>query len=316
MEGGGMKILVAGAQGQLARALLECAPSHKSFDVVALGRPELDLADQASIARVVDAVAPDLVVNAAAYTAVDKAESEPEAAFAINRDGAAVLAEAADAHGCPIIHVSTDYVFDGAKTAPYVESDAPNPAGAYGRSKLAGETAVAAANPRHVILRTAWLYSAQGHNFLKTIVRLASERPELRVVADQHGNPTYAPHLAHAILAIAARLGQRSDPDRWGIFHAAGSGETSWCGLATAIVAGAGLLGVPQVPVIPIATDAYPTPARRPANSRLDCGKLARAFDLRLPPWQRGVEECLARLAGDTTASALRDNQAAEPAQH
>jgi dTDP-4-dehydrorhamnose reductase len=250
------------------------------------------------MARAIDAVRPDLVVNAAAYTAVDKAETDGEAAaFAINRDGAGALAAASHAAGCPILHVSTDFVFDGTKAEPYVETDRANPVSVYGRSKLAGEMAVAAANPRHLILRTAWLHAPYGQNFLRTILRLARERPQLRVIADQHGNPTYAPHLADAMLAIAARLGDgKGEAPTWGIYHAAASGETTWAGFAAAIVAAGARLGVPQVPVIPITTPEYPLPAKRPANSRLDCAKLARTFGVRLPPWQQGVAECIAEL--------------------
>jgi dTDP-4-dehydrorhamnose reductase len=291
-----MKILVAGAQGQLARALLGQAQARGGMKVVALGRPQLDLLDKASIPRVIAAVQPDLVVNAAAYTAVDRAESDAEAAFAINRDGAGALAAAAAASNCPILHVSTDYVFDGTKADAYVETDGANPVGVYARSKLEGEAAVAAANPRHLILRTAWLYAPYGHNFLRTILRLARERPQLRVIADQHGNPTFAPHLADAILTIAARLGDDNGEAAWGTYHAAASGETTWAGFAAAIVAAGARLAVPQVPVIPITTADYPLPAKRPANSRLDCSKLARTFGVRLPSWQQGVQECIARL--------------------
>jgi dTDP-4-dehydrorhamnose reductase len=299
-----MKVLVAGAQGQLANALRERARSRGAPDIVALGRPQLDLLDPATVARALDAVRPDLVVNAAAYTAVDKAESEPQAAFAINRDGAAALAAATKVHGCPIVHVSTDYVFDGAKASAYVETDATNPTGVYGRSKREGETAVAAANPRHLILRTAWVFAARGNNFLRTMLRLAKERPELRVVADQRGNPTFAPHLADAILDVAQRLADGSLPQPWGVYHAAGSGETSWHGFAAAIIqAGAARLDVPQVPVIAITTADYPTPVRRPANSCLDCGKLERTFGVRLPPWQQGVDDCMAQLAGASQSS-------------
>jgi len=293
-----MKILVAGAQGQLARALLERYRLRSGFEMIALGRPELDLLDPMSIERAVETVRPNLLVNAAAYTAVDKAEREVSAAFSVNRDGAGALAAAAGVHGCPMIHVSTDYVFDGAKPAPYVENDATGPVGAYGRSKLAGEVAVAAANRQHLILRTAWLFSAVGSNFLKTIMRLARERPELRVVADQYGNPTYAPHLAEAILDIAAHLAKdRTAADRWGIYHAVAAGETSWHGFAEAIVTAAAPLGVPPVPVIPITSAEYPTPARRPANSRLDCSKLRRAFGIQLPDWRDGLQECMQLLS-------------------
>jgi dTDP-4-dehydrorhamnose reductase len=213
-----MKILVAGAQGQLAHALLGAARGRDGLHVVAFGRPQLDIADRASVARALDAERPDFVVNAAAYTAVDKAESDSDAAFAVNRDGAGALAAAADAHGCPIIHVSTDYVFDGTKAGPYIETDPTGPMSVYGRSKLAGEAAVSAGTARHVILRTAWVYGPHGHNFLKTMLRLARERPQLRVVADQRGNPTYAPHLAAVIIAMAARLAERGgDAQPWGI---------------------------------------------------------------------------------------------------
>ncbi len=266
-----MRLLVAGQSGQLAHALVERSRRLAGVAVVALEPPQLDLLDPASITRALTSTRPDVVINAAAYTAVDKAESDAPAAFALNRDGPGALAAAAEAAGCPIIHVSTDYVFDGDKSGAYVEEDAPNPMGVYGRSKLEGEAAVAAANARHVILRTAWLYGAHGHNFLKTMLRLARERPELRVVADQHGNPTYAPHLADAILAIAAKIGSGKP---WGIYHATAAGETTWHGFASAIIAAAEPLGVPQVPILPIATPTTrrrravpPTPASTAASS-------------------------------------------------
>jgi dTDP-4-dehydrorhamnose reductase len=291
-----MKILVAGAQGQLARALAEAAQRHGSHQVVALGRPRLDLLDHATIAKAMADVEPDLVVNAAAYTAVDKAESDRESAFAVNRDGAGALAAAARASDISIIHVSTDYVFDGRKAGAYVETDTTNPLGVYGRSKLEGEQAVASANPCHLILRAAWLYSPYGANFLRTMLRLARERPELSVVADQHGPPTYVPHLAEAMLAIADALAGRQRQDIWGTYHIAAGGETTWHGFAGAIVHAGARLGTPQVPVIPITTAQYPTPAARPANSRLDCGKLERIFGIRLPHWHQGLAACIAEL--------------------
>jgi len=297
-----MRILVAGAQGQLAQALAQAARGRAGLALTAFGRPRLDLADPSTIAPALAREEPDLVVNAAAYTAVDKAESDAEAAFAVNAAGAGALAAAAAAAGCPIVHVSTDYVFDGRKPEPYLETDAPNPLGVYGASKLAGEAAVAAANPRHLILRTAWVFAAHGHNFVRTMLRLARERPRLTVVADQQGSPTYAPHLAEAILAVAARLGEAAGPPRWGVYHAAAAGDTTWAGFAQAIVAAGARLGVPQVPVVAISTAEYPTPARRPANSRLDCGKLARTFGVRLPPWQQGLEACIAELAAEQEA--------------
>jgi dTDP-4-dehydrorhamnose reductase len=291
-----MKILVAGAQGQLARALLETAQRQPSHQVVPLGRPQLDLLDRATIAKAMAGLEPDLLVNAAAYTAVDKAESDMETAFAVNRDGAGALAAAARASDIPIIHVSTDYVFDGRKIGAYVETDATNPLGVYAKSKLEGELAVAAANPRHLILRTAWLYAPYGANFLRTMLRLARERPELRVVADQHGQPTYVPHLAEAILAIAKALSNRQGQGRWGTYHIAAGGETTWHGFAGAIVRAGARLGTPQVPVIPITTAEYPTLAARPANSRLDCSKLERTFGVRLPHWQQGLAACIAEI--------------------
>jgi dTDP-4-dehydrorhamnose reductase len=293
-----MKILVAGAQGQLARALDACASSNSGHLLLTRGRPELDLTNPTSLANAVGALRPDLIVNAAAYTAVDDAEREQALAFAINRDGAGALAAVAARHDCPIIQISTDYVFDGAKLSAYCEHDATGPTGIYGRSKLEGETAVAEANARHIILRTAWVYAAHGGNFVCTILRLARERPELRVVADQRGNPTYAPHLAEAILMLADKIVAERAP-AWGIYHAAGQGETTWHEFAVAILEAAPRLGIAEVPVRPVTTAEFSRPARRPANSCLDCGKLERTFGLRLPHWRQGLEACIAQLAGD-----------------
>jgi dTDP-4-dehydrorhamnose reductase len=293
-----MKILVAGARGQLAQALAAQADIGGKHAVVALGRPDLDLLRPDTITRALAEISPTIVVNAAAYTAVDHAESDAGAAFALNRDGAGSLAAAARACGCPIIHISTDYVFDGTKATPYCEDDATSPASVYGHSKLAGERAVAAANPEHMILRTAWVFSANASNFLLTMLRLARERPELRVVADQQGNPTYAPHLADAILAIVDKIGTAPrDSIPWGILHAAGNGDATWHTLAEAIIAAGRRLGVPEVPIRAITTAEYPTPARRPANSRLDCTKLAQVFGIRVPPWREGVDAAIAELA-------------------
>jgi len=292
-----MRLLITGWQGQLARSLVEAGAARPEITALSLGRPALDLCARPSILRSLSDHRPDVIINTAAYTAVDKAETDRDAAFALNRDGTGMLAEAAAAQGIPIIHVSTDYVFDGTKPAPYVETDPTGPGNVYGASKLAGEQAVAAENPRHVILRTAWVHSPFGQNFVKTMLRLAASKPRLGVVADQHGNPTYAPHLATAILDLAAAI-DRSQPDGvpWGIYHAAGSGETTWHGLANAVFAHSKSLGGPGAEADPIPATAYPTPAARPANSRLDCGKLAKAFGIRLPPWQEGVTQCVARL--------------------
>ena len=291
-----MRLLVAGAQGQLARAMIELAPSATDVTAFALGRPALDLTAPASVLKTLADFKPDVIVNAAAYTAVDKAESEPDAAVALNADGPARLAEAANKMGAILIHVSTDYVFDGTKSTPYVENDPTAPLGAYGRSKLAGEEAVRAATARHIILRTAWVHSPFGANFVKTMLRLAADRPEVRVVDDQIGSPTYAPHLAEAILAIARTAIADSGAARFGTYHAAGAGEVTWCGMAREVMRVSASLGGPSANVAAITTAEYPTPARRPANSRLDCTKLATVFGVTLPRWEEGVAECVRRL--------------------
>lgn len=284
-----LRIAVIGMQGQLARALAEAG--NAAVAVTCIGRPQLDLAKPESVAAALAAQPADLVVNAAAYTAVDRAESEPDLALAINRDGAAAVAAACARRRLPLIHLSTDYVFDGTKAAPYREDDSCQPQGVYGRSKLAGEQAVQAACPGAVILRTAWLHSPFGGNFVRTMLRLAGEGQALRVVADQKGSPTYAPDLAAAILAMAPPLAG-GDAALSGIFHLAGAGAASWHDFAVAIMAAAGR----TVPVTAITTADYPTPAKRPANSVLDTAKIAAAYGIRLPPWQDGLRRCVARL--------------------
>jgi dTDP-4-dehydrorhamnose reductase len=289
-----MRLLIAGADGQVAQALTEAARYAADLIAVAAGRPELDLSLPETVRRLVADFAPDVVINAAAYTAVDRAEQESDLAYLINCDGARHLAEAAKACGAAIIHLSTDYVFDGGKPSPYVEDDETAPLNVYGRSKRAGEIAIMSANPRHVIVRTSWVYSATGSNFVKTMLRQASERTELRIVDDQIGSPTYAPHLAEVLIAVAQRIMQFDDPQQFGVFHAAGSGgAVSWCGLARAVFADAGVFGVKAPVIVPITTDEYPTLARRPTNSQLDCGKLERVYGLSLPPWREGVAECV-----------------------
>lgn len=280
-----MKVFVAGAAGQLARALVDRAPSDAQL--LALGRPELDLERREGAHRIAE-FAPDAIINAAAYTAVDAAESDSGHAFAINRDGAAWLAGIAAQRKIPFLHVSTDYVFDGAKDEAYTEDDAPNPQTAYGRTKRAGEEAVLTTHPTALIFRTAWVYSPYGQNFVKTMLRLAAERESLRVVNDQIGNPTSAHDIAAALLDIAGQV-MRRDDHPGGIYHLAASGETTWFGFAEAIMRLAGDLGGRTIPVAPIATSDYPTPAKRPANSRLDCGKLDRDFGLRLPGWRESL---------------------------
>jgi dTDP-4-dehydrorhamnose reductase len=294
-----MKILVTGTSGQLAQSLL-AAGLAAGVDVVALRRPQLDLTIPGTLRTAVADVRPDVVVNAAAYTAVDKAESEEALARKVNATGAGELAAVCARAGASLIHISTDYVFDGTGARPYLEGDATAPINAYGRSKLAGEAAVTAAGPRHLILRTSWIYSPFGTNFVRTMLRLGAERQKLGVVDDQLGCPTYAPHLADAILAIAAQVdGAAASDPRWGIYHAAGSGETSWCGFAREIFRGTAARGLPTPAVDALTTADYPTPARRPANSRLDCAKLAGTFGVGLPDWKVGTRDCLERLLPD-----------------
>jgi dTDP-4-dehydrorhamnose reductase len=293
-----LRVLVTGATGQVARSLLELAGSTGS-EVVAIGRPGLDLAHKASVERAITGVAPSVVVNAGGYTAVDKAEDDAEAALlrAVNVEGPRAVAATCTRLGIPVIHISTDYVFDGSKAQPYVEDDATAPLNSYGRSKLEGEREIAANCATHVILRTSWIYSPFGHNFVRTMLRLAQTRPELGVVADQFGNPTYAPHLAHAILAIARQFAAAPEPGRLaGVYHAAGRGDTTWCGFAQEIFRCAGSLQAPTAHVRAITTADYKTAARRPASSRLDCTKLERVFGIALPSWVEGTHDCVARL--------------------
>ena len=291
-----IRIVVTGRHGQVARALTEAGP-QLNVEIVPLGRPELDLGVPETIGFALTAAAPDIIVNAAAYTAVDQAEQEPERADAINATGAGIVAAAARSLGVPIIHLSTDYVFDGFKATPYSEADEVAPAGVYGASKLAGEQAVAVMAFDHVILRTAWVYAPYGKNFVRTMIALGQTRDEVRVVADQWGCPTYAPDIATAIITIARNLLSNPDnPELRGLFNLAGNGETSWADFALAIFAILRAKGMRAPVVIPITTADYPTAARRPANSRLECGKLARLHGIRLPAWQDSLRTCLERL--------------------
>ena len=291
-----MRIVVTGREGQVVRSLVErgAATGH---DIVALGRPELDLAgDTGAIEAAIAAARPDAIVSAAAYTAVDKAETERDLAFAINATGAGAVAAAAQRLGVPLAHLSTDYVFDGAKPGPYVETDPTGPTGVYGASKLAGEQAVLLAHNDVAILRTAWVYSPFGANFVRTMLRLAADRDELGVVSDQRGNPTSALDIADATLAVTAHLIESRDSALRGIFHMTGTGDASWAEFAEAIFAASNDAGGPSARIRPIATADYPTPARRPANSRLDCDKLAAAHGVRLPDWRISTTETVARL--------------------
>jgi dTDP-4-dehydrorhamnose reductase len=283
-------ILVTGGTGQLATALARLRPET----VVVTGRPGFDFDRPETIATALRAQGPALVINAAAWTAVDAAEAEPDAADRANHTGPALLAATCHMHGIPLIHVSTDYVFDGLKGEPYVETDPTSPTGVYGATKLAGETAVLAAHPSAVVLRTSWVYAGAGKNFVLTMLNAAKSAPRLRVVADQIGCPTNAADLAAAALSVADCLLAAPRDELGGIYHAAGQGQTSWHGLATEIFATAGRHGWPTPPVDPIATADWPTPARRPPDSRLDCGKLEAVFGVRLPQWQKSLQATVA----------------------
>lgn len=285
-----MKILVCGHNGQVAQALR--GPLAGFGEVHVMGRAQLDMSCPQALREPLRQLAPDLIVNAAAYTAVDQAEQEPDTAFAINAEAPGVLAEEAQRLGAPLIHFSTDYVFNGNQASPYREEDQPDPLGVYGRSKLAGEQAIAAVGGEHLILRTSWVYSLYGRNFLLTMQRLLQEKPELRVVDDQVGAPTWAASIATATAALIERW-QAGQAGAWGIYHLTAQGETSWFGFAQAIGAQLKARGLPCAELQPIATRDYPTPARRPLNSRLDCSRLSREWDVRLPHWQQALIDCL-----------------------
>lgn len=273
-----MRILLTGRNGQVGWELLKAlAPLG---EIMAPDRAQLDLRDPARIREAVRGANPDVIVNAAAYTAVDQAESEREAAFAVNAAAPAVLAEEAKRSGALLVHYSTDYVFDGTKAAPYLEDDAANPGNVYGASKLAGERAIAASGCRHLILRTSWVYGPRGSNFMLTMLRLAKERRELRVVDDQVGAPTSS-------LAIARATTQALRPGAHGLYHLAAAGQTTWCGFARAILKRAGL----ATPVAAIRSEDYPTPARRPRNSRLDCSRLRAELGVAMAPWEEQLAE-------------------------
>lgn len=275
-------ILVFGGNGQLGQELVRAAAA-RAVPLTALTRTEADIADSAVVRDAIARHRPSLVVNAASYTKVDLAEKEIEAARQANEVGAAALGAACAAAGVPLIHISTDYVFDGTKATAYVEDDPIAPVNSYGASKAGGERAVRETTPRHVILRSSWIYGEFGNNFLKTMLRLAAERDELRVVADQRGAPTSTPDLANAIFTIAPRLA--GGDTVWGTYHFTSDGVTTWYGFASRIVAAQAPFTGRSPRVTAIATADYPTPARRPANSELDCAKFARVFGFRGRPW-------------------------------
>jgi dTDP-4-dehydrorhamnose reductase len=282
-------ILLIGSAGQLGFELARVLPAHG--EVVALDRAALDLADADAVVAAVRGARPRLIVNAAAYTAVDRAESEPGLADAINTRAPGILAEEARRAGALLIHYSTDYVFDGAAAAPYDELAVPNPINAYGRSKLGGERAIAAAGALSIVLRTSWVYGLRGRNFLTTMRKLAVEREELKVVADQIGTPNWTRSLAEATALLVGR-GGADLAERAGLYHLSGCGSTSWFDFARAIFADAD-----QSRVVPITSAEYPTAARRPRNSVLTSGKFADTFGFLLPPWEEMLHACLDELA-------------------
>lgn len=290
-------LVIGGIGGQVARSLADL--DDPEFHIEVRGRPQVDLAAATTLSTAIAGSTPDIVINCGAYTAVDQAEMESALAHAINASGPGALASACAAASIPLIHVSTDYVFDGTKTSPYVETDATAPKTVYGQSKLEGEIAVAASGARHAIIRVSWVHAPAGKNFVRTMLRLAGSRDRVNVVADQIGRPTYAPHLAIALRDIAASLVVDSTASP-GLYHLTGSGEPcSWRQFAEAIFAASQVRGGPFAVADPIPTSAYPTPARRPANSVLDCGKITAAYGLVMPHWRQGVEECIAQIAED-----------------
>ncbi len=295
-----MRILLLGANGQGGHELRRALALAPAGELVCATRGGLlddgsrceiaDLDRPASLSGLIERIAPDVVVNAAAYTAVDRAESEPEAAFRVNAEAPAALASACAARGILLVHYSTDYVFDGTARRPYREDDPVSPVSVYGRSKLAGEDAIRASGARHMIFRTAWVYAGRAHNFMQTMLRLARERDELRVVDDQVGSPTPAALIADVTAHALAR-----PPTGSGTWHLTTGGQVSWHGFATAILTRAGAIGViDRIPaVIPITTADYPTPARRPAYSCLDCSRLEREFGIDMPSWQAALDTIL-----------------------
>ncbi|MEP7453283.1 dTDP-4-dehydrorhamnose reductase [Phyllobacterium sp. SB3] len=291
-----MRILVTGRHGQVVRSLVEQAAGQPQIELCTLARPEIDLTDIHSVASAIHAAKPDIVISAAAYTAVDQAEDEPELVEAINAHGAGAVAKAAADAGASVIHLSTDYVFSGEGDRPHKEDDFTGPRTVYGKTKLEGEHAVAAANPRHLILRTAWVYSPFGKNFVKTMLHLGETRDQLSVVSDQWGNPTSATDIADAILHVAGRLQSDSAFAGFGTYHLAGSGHTNWSGFTRAIFAQAETLGRSHVDVDDIPTAQYPTKALRPLNSRLDTEKFTRIFGWEVPHWQQSMAKVVTRL--------------------
>jgi dTDP-4-dehydrorhamnose reductase len=292
-----MRILAAGWHGQIASAFMQIAPQRKDISAFAIGRPGLDICEPRSVERALGDIRPDVLINLAGYTDVDGAEGEQELAFALNSVGARLLAEAAARRNLPIIHISSSYVFDGRKASAYVETDETAPSTIYGKSKLAGEAEVRRANPKHIILRTEWLHSPFGRCFVSSILQRAQLGMPLKVVNDQYGNPTYAPHLVDVILEVAAYLTSRPPEDiPWGVFHAAGSGTATWYNVAQEVLVKSEQMTGLSFDLSAIPSAEYSTRTQRASNSQLDCSKLEQIFGAKMPAWQKGVQECVERL--------------------
>ncbi|MBF0417100.1 MAG: dTDP-4-dehydrorhamnose reductase [Magnetococcales bacterium] len=292
-----MKLLVTGANGQVGHEIVTLAHQH-AIEVCAMGKNELDITNAQAVWTAFETFRPDLVINAAAYTAVDLAESQPETAMAVNRDGAHLLAQSCATHGCPLIHLSTDYIFDGRQSTPYREEDPPTPIGLYGTSKWQGEEAIRVQLPHHLIIRVSWVFGWHGKNFVKTILRLARERESLAVVDDQSGGPTSADDIARMLLQVAEMCGQPGFSD-WGTYHYQGAPTLTWHAFAEFIVATAReKIDLPVKEIRPIPTSQFPTPAKRPANSRLDCQRIHDRLGITQPDWRHAARALILKLLG------------------
>ena len=291
-----MKILITGAQGQVGKELVSIA-NQRGFDVIAAGQTELDITQLKNIESYVEVHQPDLVINAAAYTAVNKAEEEQDITYAINRDGTANLAAVSKEKNIPLLHISTDYVFDGTKSEAYSENDAVSPLGIYGISKWQGEETIRQTLPEHIILRVAWVFGAQGNNFVKTMLRLAKDRDELSVVADQFGRSSPAKDIAKTLIILAEQY-QKEKTLEWGTYHYCGDEKVSWCGFAKEILKQAKEQGLIEkdIKVNAITTAEYQDPTKRPANSMLDCEKIKNTFGIEMPSWKESLNQVLTEL--------------------
>ena len=291
-----MRILITGAQGQVGKELVSIA-NQRGFDVIAAGQTELDITQLKKIESYVEVHQPDIVINAAAYTAVNKAEEEQDITYAINRDGTANLAAVSKEKNIPLLHISTDYVFDGTKSEAYSENDAVSPLGIYGISKWQGEETIRQTLPEHIILRVAWVFGAQGNNFVKTMLRLAKDRDELSVVADQFGRPSPAKDIAKTLIILAEQY-QKEKTLEWGTYHYCGDEKVSWCGFAKEILKQAKEQGLIEkdIKVNAITTAEYQDPTKRPANSMLDCEKIKNTFGIEMPSWKESLNQVLTEL--------------------